>query len=210
MPQTPPRRTESPGYTGTPFQDMAGALVPRDEYVSPEEEDPDKLRRQLEIAEDEEVIEHFRRQLKQAGARQKISEVTELIQSSLPAKADIPVTTPRISPSPRRPKSPEKLLEEPVSLPSVGDVTPSEDKDASMYKVYLEAQAVAEPVEELSEVEPEQEFGYDQQISAQQEDEVREPDLPIQPGSPAANAILAEYAASKEEGKSNDVQCTKV
>lgn len=177
--------------------------------MPPDEEDNEISMRQLEIDEDEEVIEHFRRQLKQADTRQKMSEVRKLVQSSSPAKAHMPVTTPRLSTSPRRPRSSEQLYQKKAELPDVGEVSVTSEKDSDMSKLFLQMgtlsdQQVSKSIKQ--ELQAEQTTSIQKEIggASEQPGEGEDPlefTSPIQPGSPAANAILAEYMESRRRGK---------
>lgn len=200
---------EPPGYMGTPFQEEAGALIPRDEYIPLDEEDPGVLRRQQEIAEDEEVIEHFKRQLKQADTRQKVSEVNALIETSLPAKSQMPVTTPRVSTSPRRIKSPEKLFQKTPPLPDVGEVPDRPETDPDYTKLYMQVSAAADMEAgdvivtkkmEEKKIAPKQKKRIEDRKRLEGEakpvervEERADVRVPIQPGSTDANRIIADF-----------------
>lgn len=203
---------EDRGYEGSPFQSIAGALVLEEEYMPPDDIDPESLRREQEIAEDEEVIEHFRRQIMIADTQQNISDVVELVHSSLPATSHIPVTTPRLSASPRRQKSSEKLYQEKEGLPDVGDVPVTKDKDRTMSKLQMQVAAAAEKERDAITISPrrDQDLGIHESVAAQKETtsdqpqhvtEQVEPTTPIQPGSPRANIIIADFMSSKRESR---------
>lgn len=204
---------EPPGYEGSPFQDVAGALVPREEYLPLDEVDPETLRRELEIAEDQEVIEHFRRQIKKADTQKAISEVAGLAESSLPVKSNIPVTTPRLSPSPRRQKSSEKLYEEKEGLPDIGDIPVSEEKDTAMSKLHKQLAAAAGKESDAITISPRRQLEAEihERVPEARTDGVSdqsqhvtdqiEPTTPIQPGSPGANAIIADFASARAESR---------
>lgn len=176
-------------------------------------EDPEVLRRQQEIAEDEEVIEHFRRQIKKADGRQKMTEVQELIETSLPAKSNMPVTTPRLSTSPKRPKSPEKIYQEKESIPDVGVVPHTPGRDCYMKKLYMQVSAAAEQEKGAVQVTQKPKSAQKKEDSHREDDSARQKEqpaevaekvdmgLPIQPGSTDANAIIADFIATKRASK---------
>lgn len=202
-------QSEIQGYVGSPFQEEAGALIPRAEDIPLYEENAEVLRRQEEIAEDEEVIEHFRRQIKKADGRQKMSEIHEVIETSLPAKSHIPVTTPRLSTSPKRPKSSEKLFQEKEPLPDVGEIPDTPGRDRDMTKLYMQVSAAAERetddvtvTKKREEKERISEKKEDKPKEDRQQEEKVEDGRPIQPGSLDANIIIADFMSTKHASKS--------